>query len=298
MEEEVLRQNKVEIRRVEKASGEAKFKDVVIEEYQEFKKEVFDKKAFDKLPPQRPWDHTIELIPKATLKNCKVYLLSIKEQKKLDCFLDKYLKTGHIRSSKSPCAVPFFFVKKKDGSLRPVQDYRQLNEVTIKNKYPLSLIQELIDKVKGAQFFTKLDIQWGYNNVRIREGDEQKAVFRTNRGLFKPLVMYFGLCNSPAIFQLIMDSFFQDLVNKGKIIIYMDDILIFSKTLTEHRVIVRRVLRILNNNKLLVQTKKCQFYQTKIDYLGIIISKDSIEVDPEKIKRVTDWPKPRDKHKI
>jgi len=222
------------------------------------------------------------------LKDCKVYPLSVKEQKKLDCFLDEHLKTRYIRPSKSPCAVPFFFVKKKDSSLRPVQDYRQLNEVIIKNKYPLPLIQELIDKVKGAQFFTKLDIQWGYNNVRIRGGNEWKAAFRTNRGLFEPLVMYFSLCNSPATFQLMMDSLFRDLVNEGKIVIYMDDILIFSKTLTEHKVIVRRVLRILNNNKLSVQTKKCWFHQTKIDYLGIIISKDSIKVDPEKIKEVTD----------
>ena len=184
------------------------------------------------------------------MKDCKVYPLSVKEQKELNCFLDEHLKTRYIRPSKSPCAVPFFFVKKKDSSLRPVQDYRQLNEVIIKNKYPLPLIQELIDKVKGAQFFTKLDIQWGYNNVRIRGGNEWKAAFRTNRGLFEPLVMYFSLCNSPATFQLMMDSLFRDLVNEGKIVIYMDDILIFSKTLTEHKVIVRRVLRILNNNKL------------------------------------------------
>jgi len=110
---------------------------------------VFDKKAFNKLPPQRPWDHAIELISGTILKDCKVYPLSVKEQKELDCFLDEHLKTGHIRPSKSPCAAPFFFVKKKYGSLRPVQDYRRLNEVTIKNKYLLPLIQELIDKVKG-----------------------------------------------------------------------------------------------------------------------------------------------------
>jgi len=113
MEEEVLRQNEIEIRRVEEASGEAKFEDVVPKEYWEFKEEVFDKKAFDKLLPRRSWDYAIKLIPEATLKDCKVYPLSVKEQKELDCFLDKHLKTECIRPSKSPCTTPFFFVKKK-----------------------------------------------------------------------------------------------------------------------------------------------------------------------------------------
>ena len=151
---------------------EEEFEKRIPQQYWQFKESVFDKKAFDKLPPQWSWDHAIELVLGATLKDCKVYPLSIKEQEELNKFLDEHLKTGWIWLSKSPCAAPFFFVKKKDGSLCPVQDYRWLNEVTIKNKYPLSLIQELIDKVKRATYFTKLDIRWGYNNMRIREGDE------------------------------------------------------------------------------------------------------------------------------
>jgi len=119
----------------------------------------------------------------------------------------------------------------------------------------------LIDKVKGAIYFTKLNIQWRYNNVRIREGDEWKAAFRTNRGLFELLVIYFGLCNSPVAFQLMMDTLFQDLISRGKVVIYMDNILIFSKTLQEHSDIVMDVLKILKNNKLSVQTKKCLFHQ-------------------------------------
>jgi len=130
--------------------------------------------------------------------------------------------------------APFFFVKKKDRSLRPVQDYQRLNEATIKNKYPLPLIQELIDKVQGAKYFTKLDIQWGYNNVRIKKGDEWKTAFQTNQGLFKPLVMYFGMSNSSATFQLMMDTLFRELIMTGKIVIYMDDILIFTQTMKEH----------------------------------------------------------------
>ena len=148
-------------RRVETKSEtvEKEFEKRIPQQYWQFKELVFDKKAFDELPPQWPWDHAIELVPGAILKDCKVYSLSIKEQEELDKFLDEYLKTGQIRLSKLPCIVPFFFVKKKDGSLYPVQDYCQLNEVTIKNKYPLLLIQELIDKVKRATYFIKLDIQ-------------------------------------------------------------------------------------------------------------------------------------------
>src|SRR6266581_5263249 len=139
-------------------------------------------------------------------------------------------------------ATPVFFVKKKDGKLRLVQDYRALNAMTVKNKYPLPLIPELIAKLRRAKYFTKLDVWWGFNNVRIKEGDEWKAAFRTNHGLFEPLVMFFGLTNSPATFQTMMDELFSGLITRGVVIVYMDDILIFTKTLEEHRKIMRRVL--------------------------------------------------------
>ena len=132
-----------------------------------------------------------------------------------------------------------FFIKKKDGCLQLVQDYRALNAVTVKNKYPLPLISELINKLQGAQYFTKLDIRWGFNNVRMKEGDEWKAAFQTNRGLYEPLVMFFGLTNSPATFQTMMDGIFEDLISKGVVVVYLDDILIFTKTLEEHWKVVR-----------------------------------------------------------
>ena len=168
--------------------------------------DVFSEEDFDKLPPRRPWDHCIE--PSADFKpiNCKIYALTRDEQQALDNFLEENLRSGRVRPSNSPMASPFFFIKKGDGSLRPVQDYRKLNDFTVKNRYPLPLIQELTDKLRGARYFTKLDIRWGYNNVRIKEGDEWKAAFRTNRGLFEPAVMFFGLCNSPATFQRMMND--------------------------------------------------------------------------------------------
>jgi Reverse transcriptase (RNA-dependent DNA polymerase) len=131
----------------------------------------------------------------------------------LDTFLEENLSSGRIRPSQSKIASPFFFIKKKDGKLRLVQDYRKLNEMMIKNRYPLPLTHELIDRVKGSKYFTKLDICWGYNNVRIKDGDECKVAFKTNHGMFEPLVMFFGLNNSPATFQTMMNDIFRDLIN-------------------------------------------------------------------------------------
>jgi hypothetical protein len=164
--------------------------------------------------------------------------MSLNEQAELDTFLDDALKTGRIRPSKSPIEAPVFFIKKKDGSLRFVQDYRALNEITIKNGYPLPLIDDLIHRLSGARYFTKLDVRWGYNNVHIKEGDKWKDAFRTNRGLFEPLVMYFGLTNSPATFQTMMNDLFHDVIMEGHVCVYLDDILIFTSDLKTHREIL------------------------------------------------------------
>jgi Reverse transcriptase (RNA-dependent DNA polymerase) len=163
-------------------------------------------------------------------KSFKNYNLTLEEQKELDKFLDENLEKGYIRPSQSPQASPFFFVKKKDGRLQPCQDYRYLNDWTIKNAYPLPLISEIMDKLKGAKYFLKFDIRWGYNNVRIRSGDEWKAAFKTNRGLYESTVMFFRMCNSPATFQA-MDEIFKKEIKENLIIVYMDDILAFSKTI-------------------------------------------------------------------
>jgi len=195
---------------------------------------VFAKEDFDVLPEHRQWDHAIELIPGTKPKSSKVYPLSLVEQKELDSFLEENLRTGRIRPSKSPMAAPVFFIKKKDGSLWLVQDYRALNSMTVKNKYPLPLISELISQLRRARYFTKLDVHWGFNNVRIKPGDEWKAAFQTNWGLFEPLVMFFGMTNSPATFQTMINDIFQNLIVEGIMVVYLDDILIFTKTEEEH----------------------------------------------------------------
>ena len=168
-------------------------------------------------------------------KSFKNYNLTPAEQLKLDKFLKENVEKGYIWPFQSPTAFPFFFVCKKDGKLQPCQDYQYLNDWTIKNSYPLPLISDILDKLKGAKYFTKLDIQWGYNNIRIRKGNEWKAVFKTNKGLFKPTVMFFSMCNSPATFQAMMDDIFAGMINGKLVIIYMDDILSSLKLKKNHQ---------------------------------------------------------------
>ena len=157
---------------------------------------------------------------------------------------------------------PFFFIKKKDGKLRPVQDYRKINEWTIKNRYPLPLIPELIARVKGATLFTKFDVQWGYNNIRIKEGDQWKAAFITNKGLFEPNIMFFGLTNSPATFQMMMNEIFLEELREGWLTVYMDDMLIHTNdSLETHRKAVHRVLDKLAKHDLFLKPEKCLFEQ-------------------------------------
>lgn len=260
--------------------------------------DLFSKASFDRLPDRKVWDHAIELEPGAKPTNCKVYPLAPNEQAELDEFIQENLASGRIRPSKSPMASPVFFIKKKDGTLRLVQDYRALNAFTIKNRYPLPLISELVNQLRGAKYFTKLDVRWGYNNVRMKEGDEWKAAFRTNRGLFEPLVMFFGLTNSPSTFQTMMNDIFQDLIMEGVVCVYLDDILIFTKTIEEHRRITRIVLERLRKHKLFLKHDKCEFEATTIEYLGLIISEGEIRMDPVKVAGVSEWPAPTTKKEV
>jgi len=256
---------------------------------------VFAKEDFDILPEHRKWDHAIELIPGAEPKSSKVYPLSPLEQTELDAFLEENLRTRRIRPSKSPIAAPVFFIKKKDGSLRLVQDYHALNAVTVKNRYPLPLISQLISQLRRAKYFTKLDIRWGFNNIRIKPRDEWKAAFRTNHGLFKDLVMFFGMTNSPATFQTMMNDIFRTLIAEGIMVVYLDDILIFTETEEEHEQVVWRVLEVLAEHKLFLHLEKCEFHWKRIEYLGLVISENKVEMDPVKVARVRDWPTPENR---
>ena len=212
------------------------------------------------------------------------------EQKELDSFLEENLYTEWIHPSKSPMAAPVFFIKKKDSSLWLVQDYRALNSIMVKNKYSLPLISELMSQLYRAKYFTKLNVHWGFNNVCIKPRDEWKAAFQTNRGMFKPLVMFFEMTNSPATFQTIMNDIFWDLIAEGIMVVYLDDILIFTRTEEEHAKAIWQVLQVLQENKLLLCLEKCEFCKEQIKYLGLVISENEVSMDLVKVVGVWEWP--------
>jgi hypothetical protein len=256
------------------------------QEYQEHLK-VFEKQASEQFPESWPWDHAINLKPDFVLKDCKIYPLSPTKQKLMYKLLEENLAKGYIWPSKSPMASLFFFVSKKDsGALQPCQDYRYLNNGTVKNMYPLPLIGDLLDKLRGAQWFTKMDSRRGYHNVWIKEGDEWKGTFKTNKGLFEQAVMFFRLCNSPMTFQAMMNDIFKDMINEGWIV---DDILIFSKDKDEHQKRTKQVLQRLQEHDLYLKVEKCKFDVQEVEFLGFIICPNEMHMDPMKLQGISNW---------
>ena len=206
-------------------------KDAVPPQFHDYLDVFSDEKA-TQFPNSTSWDHKIEMKPGFEPKSFKIYPMTPEEDAMTKEFTDNNLAKGYIQPSKSPMATLFFFVNKKGTSKkRPCQDYHYLNNWTVKNTYPLPLISDIMDKVKNTKYFTKMDVRLGYNNVRIHKGDEWKAAFKTKFRLFEPLVMFFGLCNSLATFQHMMDNIFIVQTTKGWLIIYMDDMLILAETM-------------------------------------------------------------------
>jgi len=185
-----------------------------------------------------------------------------------------------------------FYIPKKNSSLWLVQDYRKLNQVTIKDKMPLPLIREVIDKLKEAKYFNKLDFIWRYNNVQIKKDNEWKVAFLTNKGLFRLQVMYFGLCNSPGIFQKMMNSIFWELLHEGVLVNYMDDFIIPAKTIKELEEQTIRFLKIAEKHNLCFKQSKCDFNMEEIPILGIVVGKGQVQMEQDKIKVVKEWKTP------
>ncbi|XP_015224357.1 PREDICTED: RNA-directed DNA polymerase homolog [Cyprinodon variegatus] len=195
----------------------------------------------------------------------------------MEKYINESLAAGIIRPSSSPLGAGFFFVGKKDGSLRPCIDYRGLNQITVKNKYPLPLLASAFEPVQGATVFTKLDLRNAYHLLRIRDGDEWKAAFKTPLGQFEYLVMPFGLTKAPACFQALVNDVLRDFLNVF-VFVYIDDILIYSKDLSEHKKHVRLVLQRLLENKLFVKAEKCEFHQPSVTFLGLSPAEQNYDV--------------------
>jgi hypothetical protein len=220
-----------------------------------------------------------------------------KELAELKTQLQELLDKGYIRPSTSPWGCPALFVKKKDGSLRMCVDYLPLNAVTIKNKYPLPRIDVLFDQLAGAKIFSKIDLRSGYHQIKIRPCDIPKTAFSTRYGLYEFLVMSFGLMNAPAYFMYLMNSVFMTELDKF-VVIFIDDILIYSKSEKEHAKHLRVVLQRLRDHKLYAKFSKCEFWLKSVKFLEHTISQDGISVDPSKVQEVMDWKPPKSVHQI
>ncbi|KAL0172165.1 hypothetical protein M9458_032476, partial [Cirrhinus mrigala] len=254
-------------------------------------KDVFCPKRASQLPPHRPWDCAIDLVPDAPMPRGKIYLLSLPETKAMEEYIHEALSQGYIRPSTSPAASSFFFVAKKDGGLRPCIDYRIINQGTIKFRYPLPLVPAALEKLRSAWIFTKLDLRSAYNLVRIREGDEWKTAFVTPTGHYEYLVMPYGLVNAPSVFQNFIHEVLREFLHKF-VVVYIDDILIYSRSEAEHHHHVAEVLQRLRNHQLYLKAEKCSFHLSSVQFLGYIIDQQGVRMDERKVSAVVSWPEP------
>jgi hypothetical protein len=249
------------------------------------------------MPPDRDVEFVIELQPGTAPISKQPYRMPPKELAELKNQLQELLDKGYIHPSSSPWGCPALFVKKKDGSLRLCVDYRPLNAVTIKNKYPLPRIDVLFDQLAGAKVFSKIDLHSGYHQIKIRPCDIPKTTFSTRYSLYEFLVMSFGLTNAPVYFMYLMNSVFMTELDKF-VVVFIDDILIYSINEKEHAKHLRIVLQRLRDHKLYTKFSKCEFCLDNVKFLGHTISKDDISVDPSKVQEVMDWKPPKTVHQI
>jgi hypothetical protein len=243
------------------------------------------------MPPNRDIEFAIELQPRTAPISKRPYRMPPAELEELKKQLQELLDKGFIRPSNSPWGCPALFVKKKDESLRLCVDYRPLNAVTIKNKYPLPRIDVLFDQLVGAKVFYNIDLRSGYHQIKIRASDIPKTTFSTRDGLYEYLVMSFGLTNASTYFMYLMNSVFMPQLDKF-VVVFIDDILVYSKNKDEHTEHLNIVLQRLRDHRLYAKLSKCDFWLREIKFLGHTISQDGVSVDPEKVREVMDWNPP------
>nr|CAD1834599.1 unnamed protein product [Ananas comosus var. bracteatus] len=261
--------------------------DAVLGEFED----VMPQELPKKLSPRREVDHAIELEPGAKPPAKAPYRMAPPELEELQRQLKDLLDAGFIRPSKAPYGAPVLFQRKSDGSLRLCIDYRALNKVTVKNKYPIPLVADLFDQLGGAKFFTKLDLRSGYYQVRIAESDEEKTACVTRYGAYEFLVMPFGLTNAPATFCTLMNKLFHPYLDCF-VIVYLDDIVVYSNTLEEHVEHLRTIFQVLRENQLFVKREKCSFAKEEVHFLGHWIGRGQLHMDQQKVRAICEWEAP------
>jgi len=269
-----------------------KIEEMVPKKFLKWRK-VFGKVKSKRIPTRKAWDHAIDLKETFKPRKGKIYLLSKNEREEVQNFVEDQLRKGYIRLSKSPQTSSVFFMGKKDGNKRIVMDYHNLNSQTVKNNYLLPLITELINNMGSKKVFMKMDLRWRFNNMRIKERDKWKGAFTTHVSSFEPTVMFFGITNSPATFQAMMNEILRDLINEGKVAAFVDDVLVGTETEEGHDEIVEEILKRLEENDLYIKLEKCMWKVRKIGFLEVVIGPNRIEMEKKKIEGVLSWLEPK-----
>jgi hypothetical protein len=244
------------------------------------------------LPPPRECDHDIPLVKGSKPPNIRPYRISHKQKEEVEKLIKEMLQDSTIRPSHNPYASSAILVRKKDGSWRMCIDYRELNSHTIKNKFPIPIIEDLLDELFGEKVFTKLDLKSGYHQIRMKEVDVHKTTFRTYLGHYEFLVMPFGLSNAPTTFRTFMNKIFAPHLRKF-VLVFFDDILVFNQSLEDHVLHLKQVLQILRDNELTAKKSKCVFAVPQVEYLGHVIGAQGVSTVPNKVETIKNWPTPK-----
>ena len=264
---------------------------LVVSLLQEFEN-VFPEEMPNELPPIRGIEHHIDFGPGATIPNRPAYKSNPKETKELQRQVEDLMSKGYVRERMSPCAIPVLLVPKKDETWRMCVDCRAINNITVKYHHPIPKLDDMIDELHGSCIFSKIDLKSEYHQIRMKEGDEWKTVFKTKYGLYEWLVMPFGLTNAPSTFMRLMNHILHAVIGKF-VVVYFDDILVYNKDLNERIEHLRYVFDVLKCEKLYANFKKCNFCMENVVFLGYVVSTTSIEVDEEKVKAIKKWPTPK-----